>query len=74
MVLLTFSVYIQGSESYVEDFHKDATLHAQLMSNDSVYFDTLFLWDELKFINGTDAFGNTNQDVNNLTFYIKGLK
>jgi len=70
---LTFSVYIQGSDSYVYDFQNNANLHVQLSQNDSVCFDTLFQWNELEFIKGEDAEGNKNQDVNYQTFYISGL-
>ncbi|NLD94978.1 MAG: hypothetical protein GX639_20170 [Fibrobacter sp.] len=72
--VLRFRAYIVGSESYVNDFHNNANLHVQLFQNNSICFDTLYKWNELKFIKGKDAEGNKNQDINFQTFYISGLK
>jgi hypothetical protein len=69
--ILTFIVYIQGSERYVEMFPSNAKLHVQLLLNDSVPFDTLFRWNELEFVKGDDENGNKNQSVNYKTFFLK---
>ena len=62
--ILTFSIYIQGSESFVSEFPNNANINAKVFSNDSVCFDTLIMWNEMTFEKGEDADGNSKQDVN----------
>jgi len=65
--------YISGSKDYVNAFPDNAIINVKLFidtTDNTIVFDSTFIWHELVFIKGTNSEGYENQDISYKIFYI----